>query len=100
MLPFNATPATRILPSGCATTWLPTSEPPKSVITIPSPEKLESKLPLALYRANAKLVPLLPPTRIFPSSCVVTLKPISSPPKSVVTIPSPEKLESKLPLAL
>ncbi len=74
---------------------------------MPPPLRLVSKLPSALYRTRAKSDEpypnwlLYPATKILPSDCRETLYALSSPDRiAVVTIPSPSKLVSKLPLAL
>ena len=105
----SATPTTTILPSFCITTALAKSVPPKSVVTVPGKIpvglKVISKLPSVLYRATAKVkVFALPATTILPSFCSATAFPLSSPPKSVVTVPGKIpvglKVTSKLPSVL
>ena len=54
-LALSADPAATILPSDCIATAYAASElPAKSVVTLPSPLKLVSRLPSGLYRASAK----------------------------------------------
>ena len=49
MLNVSLTPAATILPSGCiATAYTLSTAPPKSVVSLPSPLKVVSRLPLVL----------------------------------------------------
>ena len=69
-------------------------------VRLPSPEKLVSRVPLGCSGRGRSRTPRrrrLPTTTILPSAWIATPFASSTPPKSVVCLPSPEKLVSSVP---
>ena len=102
-------PEMMIFPSGCSTALKTeverSSKPVTLTVALPPVAKVASSTPVAPYRASTKLPvpkpPETPATMILPSPCTSTLWAVSPVvPKSVVTLPLPLRLVSRLPSGL
>jgi hypothetical protein len=97
-------PSITIFPSGWTATALATSVPPKLTNAFPVVAGANdvSTLPSVLRRVATMSLfgPPWPTATILPSGASATPFALSTPPKSTVCLPSPEKLVSGVPSAL
>ena len=98
--PALTPPETTILPSDWIATATPSADVPMVVVTRPSPSKVESKVPVLLYRASANFPSEPPATTILSSDWIATALVLTAVPMAVNTLPSPSKVVSKVPVLL